>query len=256
MEENYRDFIGVFDSGVGGISVLKECTRLLPAEKFVYYGDSAHAPYGERTREEVQRLTMAALDPLVERGVKALVVACNTATSSAIELLRSRYSIPVIGVEPALKPAVQAGHRHILVMATPITLKLEKFHRLEARFDDEAEVIALPCAGLADRIERGNLDAPDLMEFLHRLLDAQMKSADCVVLGCTHYPFIREQIRQAVGDIPFYDGGAGTARELKRRLSELDQLAPENAEGRVTFLSSRDTAEQLALYHKFFATEI
>lgn len=257
MDRKYENYIGVFDSGVGGISVLQEMTKLLPHEKFVFFGDSANAPYGEREVEEVQRLTLAAVQPLVDGGIKALVIACNTATSSAISLLREKYKdIPVIGVEPALKPAVDAGCQKILVMATPVTLTLEKFHELEERVGYDVEVIALPCPGLAARIERADLEAEDLKEMLSKLLRRQAGQVDAVVLGCTHYPFIRKQIKDIVGDVPFFDGGAGTARELRRRLKEKNALAEEKGPGEIIFMSSRETEEELELYKWFYKQKV
>lgn len=257
MNGKFENYIGVFDSGVGGISVLQELTKLLPHEKFVFFGDSANAPYGEREVEEVQRLTINAVQPLVDAGVKALVIACNTATSSAINLLREMYQdIPVIGVEPALKPAVDAGYQKILVMATPVTLTLEKFHELEERVGTDVEVIALPCPGLAGRIEKADLEAEDLQEMLSRLLYCHVGKIDSVVLGCTHYPFIRKQIKNILGNVPFYDGGAGTARELKRRLAEKNALAEEKGPGEIVFMSSKETEEEVELYKWFYKQKV
>lgn len=253
----YQDYIGVFDSGVGGISVLKELYRLLPGENYLFYGDSANAPYGEKTVEEVRRLTFRAVDSLAGYGVKAVVIACNTATSAAVISLREKYEnrFPVIGVEPALKPAAEAKkHDRILVMATPVTLNLEKYSRLKERFSGVSEIISLPCPGLAERIEQGHLDAPDLRRMLEGFLGPYAGKVDSVVLGCTHYPFVREQIRDILGGIPSFDGGEGTARETRRRLEASGRLSPGNAGGRIVFSSSRDTAGELELYRELFRT--
>ena len=153
--------IAFFDSGLGGISVLRETVRLLPQENYLYYGDSLHAPYGVRPEAEIRALAGAAAEQLVQAGAKALVVACNTATSAAIVQLREAYpDIPVIGTEPALKPAVEKypGGR-ILVMATPMTIRQEKFQALKAQYDDQAEIIGLACGGLMEFVERGELRA-------------------------------------------------------------------------------------------------
>src|SRR5699024_10990328 len=142
------DPIAVFDSGMGGISVLKEMVRLMPEEDFIYFGDSLHAPYGTKTTEEVRRLTIERITDFIEnKHAKAIAVACNTATSAAVAILRQMYpDVPLVGVEPAIKPAVFAcEHPRVLVMATPITLKEEKFHNLEALYDDKAEIYPLPC---------------------------------------------------------------------------------------------------------------
>ena len=167
MERKY-DPIGVFDSGVGGISVLRELMRQMPHESFVYYGDSANAPYGARTPEEVCALTEAHVQQLIDRGAKAIVIACNTATGAAIRFLREKYTqIPIIGMEPAIKPAVQAypGGR-ILVMATPVTLSSPGFRRLMEAHADQAEILPAPCSQLARMIESGRLDGEELEEYL------------------------------------------------------------------------------------------
>lgn len=250
---NYKDYIGVFDSGVGGISVLKALVKELPYENFLYFGDSANAPYGEKTTEEIQGLSMNIADHFVEEGVKAIVIACNTATSAAAPLIREKYQdrMPVIGEEPALKPAAEADEEHdsrILVMATPATLRLEKFRKLKKRLEYEAEFIPVACVGLAARIEQGNLDAPDLLTLLERLIGPYKGKVDGVVLGCTHYPFIKKQIRKVIGDVPLFDGGEGTARELRRELEERQQLKKEETRGNIVLQSSMDTPEELKLY--------
>ena len=247
-------FVGVFDSGVGGVSVLQHLVRELPHEDFHYFGDSAHAPYGERSVEEVCELTGAVIDQMVADGAKAIVIACNTATSAAAPALRERYAgLPIVGVEPALKPAVLAGgERDILVMGTEITLKLEKFQKLEERWATGANVRAVACVGLAGRIEHGNLDEPDLLELLENLLGAHRGEVDRVVLGCTHYPFVRNQIAEVLGDVRFFDGGEGTARQLHRLLAQNELCRGEDHIGEVSFASSIDEPEELELYRWFF----
>lgn len=252
----FQDFVGVFDSGVGGISVLRALVQELPHERFVFFGDSANAPYGEKTPQEVLSLSRGIVGNLVQAGCKAIVIACNTATSAAANDLRAEYShLPIVGVEPALKPAVLAErHGRILVMATPMTVRLEKFQNLLDAWGGEAEVIAVPCEGLAARIEQGNLDAPDLVELIRTLVGTYAGTVDGVVLGCTHYPFVQRQIRAVLGDVPFYDGAQGTARQLRRLLEGDDLLASWDSVGGVTFLSSNDTPEELALYHRFYSS--
>lgn len=253
QEENYSGYIGVFDSGVGGISILKELVHTLPEEKFLYYGDSANAPYGEKTTEQVLALVMNIVQYLVEQGVKAIVIACNTATSVAVTKVRAAYpQLPVIGVEPAIKPAAAAKeHARVLVMATPITLHLEKYQQLSKTLEEKAEFIPLNCAGLAQRIEKGKLEAEDLQQQLANLLEPFRGQIDSVVLGCTHYPFVKEQIRRVLGEVPMYDGSVGTAQELKRQL-EKHQLLNRGGTGRVVFQSSKNTAEELELYRRFY----
>lgn len=246
-------FVGVFDSGAGGISVLQHLVRALPGEDFRYFGDSANAPYGAKTPDEVCELSANITERMLDEGAKALVIACNTATSAAAATLRRRYpEVPIVGVEPALKPAVlAAGSKKVLVMATQVTLALEKFHRLAERWAANTELETVACVGLVDRIEQGHLDEPDLIDLLEGLVGAYRGEVDRVVLGCTHYPFVRIQIAQVLGDVRFFDGGEGTARQLRRLLTQNDLLR-EGHDGTVSLASSIDTPEQLALYRWFF----
>lgn len=235
--------IAVFDSGVGGISVLRELKKEMPFEDFLYFGDSTNAPYGTKTLEEVQKLTLGhAKRLLIDEGAKGLVVACNTATSAAVRLLRETYpDIPIVGIEPAVKPAVLCKqHPRVLVMATPMTIREEKFKRLMAKYEDEGEIIPLPCPGLMNFVERGDLDGEDLQKYLTELLfEYTHNRVDAVVLGCTHYPFVKKQIQRVLGDdVTVFDGGQGTAREMKRRLAEKSLLCDEKNLGKVVFENS------------------
>ncbi|MGI6045286.1 MAG: glutamate racemase [Eggerthellaceae bacterium] len=254
MTKTYKGYIGVFDSGVGGISVLREATALLPHENFYYYGDSAHAPYGEKSSEEVLSLISDAVEQALDKGIKAAIIACNTATSVAVSILRETYpDIPFIGIEPAVKPAaLSIKNGKILVMATPRTLEENKFHELARRFESDAEIIPLPCPGLAARIEKGNLESSEVYSLIESFVGAYKGKVDGVVLGCTHYPFIKKQIQTVLGDIPFFDGGAGTARELKHQLEERGLLSQSSAKGAVCFDSSNNTPGELALYRRFY----
>lgn len=210
--------IAVFDSGLGGISVLRALVQRLPGEDFLYFGDSANAPYGVRPAAEVRRLTQDAITRLYDRGIKAAVIACNTATSAAIGPLRAAFpDIPVIGIEPALKPAV-AHHRRVLVLATPLTLREEKFAALMHRCAGCAEITPLPCPELVEFVERGEIDSPALTAYLDRQLGPYAGRVDAAVLGCTHFPFARRAIRAALGGAALYDGSDGTARETLHQL--------------------------------------
>lgn len=235
--------IGVFDSGVGGISVLTELVKLMPNENFIYFGDSANAPYGTRPLDDVKELALNAAEYLTDRGCKALVVACNTATVAAITTLRSRYShMPVIGIEPALKPAVLANPGgDILVMATHVTLNQTKFLNLLARFEKMAHIHTLECPGLVEFIERSKTDTDEFGVYLRVLLEEYRHTPpDAVVLGCTHYPFAKKRILEVFGNAPvIYDGGNGTARETLRRLKMYGMEAPCDNCGTVVFLNSR-----------------
>ncbi len=256
-QKPFDGYIGVFDSGVGGISTLRALVHELPHENFLFFGDSKNAPYGEKTTEQVQLLAMNIADDMVKKGCKAIVIACNTATSAAAPLIREKYQpdIPIIGIEPALKPAAEADDdkdSKILVMATPVTLTLDKFQKLEKRLEHEANFLSVACAGLASRIEQGHLEDEDLTALLKSLIGDYKGKIDGIVLGCTHYPFVKQQIRSIMGDVPLYDGGEGTARELRRVLTERNLLSKSVQDGQVVLQSSLNTPETLKLYHYLY----
>ena len=258
MPARFQGYVGVLDSGVGGISVLRELVDELPHEDFVYFGDSANAPYGEKSRGQVLRLTRAIVDNLLDEGVKAIVIACNTATSVAASELRSEYAhVPIVGVEPALKPATLApGVEKILVMATPITLRLDKYQQLAEKWGADKEIVEAPCPGLASRIEKGDLESPDVVEMLEELVGPYAGEVDCVVLGCTHYPFVAHQIREVVGDVLLFDGAKGTALQLRRRLSDRSLLTRSASQGDVAFLSSDPKEASIELYRSFMGMKL
>lgn len=246
----------MFDSGVGGISVLRELVKLMPNENYLYLGDSKYAPYGTKSLEEVRSLTIHNVEKLLGKGAKSIVVACNTATSAAVAVLRGMYpDVPLVGIEPAIKPAVlnNPGGR-IVVMATPMTLGQEKFQNLMSRYESQAQIIPLPCPGLMEFVERGDLDGDDLQKYLTELLwDFREEKIDAIVLGCTHYPFARKMISKVAGEkVAIFDGGNGTAREMKRRLNEARLLSDSECKGTVGFFNSRDTREELELCRFLF----
>ena len=217
-----QDYIGLFDSGVGGISVLRHMLRLMPEERYLYMGDSANAPYGTKTKEQVRQLSFAVAEKLIARGIKALVVACNTATSAAINDLRSAYpDLIVVGIEPALMLAADRFPKGNLgVMATPMTLREEKFDLLLHRFDSQCRVSKIPAPGLVELIEQGRGNSAEAEILLRSLLKDYIGNIDALVLGCTHYPFAAEAISRVLGEqVALLDGGDGTARETKRRLA-------------------------------------
>ncbi len=234
--------VGVFDSGLGGISVLRALTNLLPAEDFIYFADAAHAPYGERTEREIRALTTVQIDRMAAAGVKAVVLACNTATSAACVPLRRKYrQLLIIGIEPALKPAILSREKpRVVVMATDATLRQKKFERLMKRFKDAGEIIKLPCPLLVQFVERGEMQSAALSFYLERQFSGILQTPiDCVVLGCTHFPFVRDAIQNTVGQaVQIFDGAAGTARELKRRLQKADALRDEVRTGVIKWQSS------------------
>lgn len=237
-----------FDSGVGGLSVLRWAVRIMPREDFIFYGDSANAPYGTKTADQIRSLTLGRVGEIYQEGIKAIVIACNTATSAAIRPLREIYTdIPVVGIEPALKPAAEmSDHPRVIVMATPLTVHAEKFHDLLGQYADRAEVIPLGCPGLMEFVESGNLEGSGVRKYLEDLLLPYLSQGDvdAIVLGCTHYPFLRETIRQVAGPgIRIFDGGEGTARELHRRLDIMHLLKPD-APGARTFRNPEDSPRE------------
>lgn len=248
--------IAVFDSGLGGISVLRELVRRMPNESFLYYGDSANAPYGTQPVETVRRLTLENIQRLYDRGIKAAVIACNTATSAAIIPLRERFAdIPVIGMEPALKPAVlEHEHACILVLATPLTLREEKFAHLLEHYSSRAQIVRLPCPELVEFVEAGAVDTPEVYAYLRERLGPYRGRADAAVLGCTHFPFLRGAIRAVLGDsVALYDGGAGTARETEHQLLAHGLRSAAAGRGTVTLENSLDDAREHALSELLFA---
>lgn len=279
--------IGVLDSGVGGISVLRELIALMPQESFVFYGDSLHAPYGVRPRDEVLRLVFDGVGQLMQYHIKALVVACNTATGVAIGALRERYpSLPIVGIEPAVKPAVRENpHGKILVMATPVTLQQENLKALLHRFEEDAQIVPIPCEGLMNYVEKGILDGEELETYLRNKLSPHLP-AQAIVLGCTHYPFVKDVIARVAlaeaeesakkdmtasshsltagepeildagvsiarvfdqGGVRLYDGGPGTARETRRRLMEGGLLREQGENGDCRICNSIGSEQILTL---------
>ena len=246
-----QDYIGLFDSGVGGISVLRHMVRLMPNERYLYIGDSANAPYGTKSKEQVRELSFAMAEKLMARGIKALVVACNTATSAAINELRSAYpDLIVVGIEPALKLAADRFPMGNLgVMATPMTLREEKFDLLLHRFDSACKVSKIPAPGLVELIEQGKGNSEEAEILLKSLLKDYIGSLDALVLGCTHYPFAAEAISRVLGEqVMLLDGGDGTARETKRRLAQAGLLS--DGQGQILIENSNPDPKIIALAYR------
>ena len=234
MEKRNRP-IGFFDSGVGGLSVLRQAIRELPNENFLFYGDCANVPYGEKSPEEVKQLTMSCCDLLYKKGAKALLIACNTATSAAIHAMREKYQMPVISMEPAIKPANESAKPgKVLVMATPGTLASDRYARLVARVGCAKRLINVPCGGLADLLEKGDFQSSEVDAYLRGKrtpFDGQEMSR--LVRGCKHYSFVAERIEQIArellaGACDLYDGMYGTVRHWKDLLQQqgLDSQTP------------------------------
>ncbi len=228
--------IGIFDSGVGGITVLGRVMRLMPKENFIYYGDAANFPYGDKSENEVKEAVFSAVKVLVEQGIKMLVVACNTATAAAIKDLRAGYDFPILGIEPAVKPATENKNSGtIAVLATKLTLSEERFRRLIDDYDEGEQVHLLPAVGLADMVESGHYRDSRCRELLERIFDGV--KADTIVLGCTHYLFTLPLIREMYPDAVIIDGGEGLARNIERTVT-LNDMANEEGEGTITVLAS------------------
>ncbi len=239
-----RQPIGFFDSGVGGISVLKKAVELLPYEDFIYFGDSVNAPDGDKDVDTIKKLSFDAADFLLSFDCKAIVVACNTATSAAIEEIRAKYShIPVIGIEPALKVAIDhTEDGKILVLATNRTLQEKKFKNLSDKYAQSRKIISLPLPGLVEIIESGDHYQERSFEYLKEHLKEVDRDISAVVLGCTHYPFVKPSLKRIFSlDILIVDGSEGTARHLKDVLSEEGRLNAHDRKGTIRiFNSSKD----------------
>jgi len=225
--------IGLFDSGVGGLSIWRQVVHALPSESLLYVADQANVPYGHRSADEIQANSLGIADYLVAQGCKAIVVACNTASAVALEPLRQRYpQLPILGLEPAVKPAVQLTRTGVVgVMATPATFQGQLYRATVGRYATAVQVVEQVCVGLAELVEQGDLEGPDcdarLMGYLQPMLDA---GADTIVLGCTHYPFVIESIRRLVGPaMAVLDPAPAVARHLADVLGQAGLLAMDSA---------------------------
>ena len=250
---NSESPVGVMDSGMGGISTLKALVSELPYENYIYFGDDKNAPYGQKTVDEVRRLSENVLLNLLSQNVKAVVIGCNTATGAAAAYLRKKYpEIPIIGAEPAIKPAVRyKKNSKILVMATYVTINSEKYRMLTESFENEAEIISLPCSGLVELVEKGKVSGAEVDDALHKLLDDYIGKIDSIVLGCTHYPFLSASISKIVGDnVNLFDGNHGIAAETRHRLCECGMLSSRAEKGNIKFETSSGDPNTIEIAHK------
>lgn len=242
MSDNCRP-VGFFDSGVGGISVLKTAFTLMPGENYIYYGDNANAPYGEKSEDDIKSLSLAAGRFLFDKGVKAIVIACNTATSAAVKLMREEFNIPVISMEPAVRPALSAAKDgKILVLATAATVTQQRYLSLIDRLGANDRTISVGCSGLVEMIEKGQTGEREVHEYLKkRLSGIKDVKIDAVVIGCTHYSFVSGHIKSYIdktysADCGVFDGKEGTAAQLRRILDENDMRCQSG--GGINFFSS------------------
>jgi glutamate racemase len=215
--------IGVFDSGVGGLSVLRHVRAQLPSVPLLYVADSGHVPYGDKTQDYIRDRSLVLTEFLVRHGAAAVVIACNTATAAAAAPLRARFTLPIIAMEPAVKPAVSATRSGVVgVLATVGTLESARFAALLEQYAGEVEIVTQACPGLVEKVEAGELRSAATRDLVARYARALVdRGADTIVLGCTHYPFLRPLISEIVGPgVQLIDTGEAVARQLVRRLPE------------------------------------
>ncbi len=233
--------IGVFDSGVGGLSVLREIRHELPGEDLLYVADSAHAPYGDKPRQMIESRSIAIVEFLLSQHAKAIVVACNTATGAAVETLRARFSVPIVAMEPAVKPAAKGTKSGVIgVLATGGTLGSDNFVKLHERFGAEVNILVQACPGLVEQVEAGDLSSDKTRALIKKYLEPLLaQQADTIVLGCTHYPFLAPFIQEIAGpSVVIIDPAAAVARELRRRLANAGLLSVESRAGTERFWTS------------------
>ena len=250
--------IGVFDSGIGGLSVLKDIHKLLPHEDLIYVGDSAHAPYGDRSARYVRERSQAIADFLLDKGVKAIVIACNTATAEAASQLRETMDVPVIGLEPAVKPAAKLSRSGVIgVLATQRTIDSERLLGLTERYAKNKKVLAQACPGLVEHVEACDLNSKAVNQLLRKYIAPLLEAGvDALILGCTHYPFLLPAIRKITGkEIQILETGRPVAEQLKRILKEnhlqkilIDSAQNSQYKSRLTFYnSSKDKQHHLSM---------
>src|SRR5215211_6579417 len=242
LNSNYPSPIGIFDSGIGGISVLRAIREQMPAESVIYFGDQGHIPYGLRTMEQIRNFSEAITGFLLAQDAKIIVVACNTASAAALKHLRQKFpTIQFVGMEPAVKPAAEHTHtRKVGVLATPATFQGALYASVVERFAKGVELFQSTCLGLVQQIEQGNLEGEETRRILENsLLPMLEKNIDTVVLGCTHYPFVIPLIQQIVGEnVRVIDPAPAVAKQVRRVLEMMKFKSPPNGRGEVRFYTS------------------
>ncbi|MDR3237501.1 MAG: glutamate racemase [Spirochaetia bacterium] len=238
--------VGVFDSGIGGVSILLEIRKLLNHENIMYFADSFWCPYGTKSVEQIRGRTLKITEFFASQKVKAVVVACNTACSAGLDLVRiNNQDIPIIGVEPAVKPAHDITRNgRIGVLSTNLTLQGQKFSILVEKFGNGVEIFTQPAPGLADLVDQGKKDSPETLDMLNRFLQPLLaREIDTLVLGCTHYPFLKDAIQKICGkDIVILDTGLAVAKQTERVLRYRNILGSREEEGTVSFYTSGEAS--------------
>lgn len=233
--------IGIFDSGMGGLSVWREVRNLLPEESIVYFADGKNCPYGERSKQEIADFTRRAVVELMARGVKLVVVACNTATAVAIESLREEFDIPFVGMEPAVKPAALTTHSGVVgILATRASLKGELFRATSSKYADSVRILAAVGEGFVEAVEEGREHLPETLEMVRRVVEPMIaEGADKIVLGCTHYPFLEEALREVVGkrEVEIINPAPAVARRVEWILDHENIKAPAGHKAEYSFVT-------------------
>lgn len=247
---NSNESIGIFDSGIGGVTVLREVLKILPNENYIYYSDSKNNPYGDKTDKEIINICEEIIKKFINQKCKAIVIACNTASAKSVRQLREKYPKEIIvAIEPAYKMVHDyAYEKSTLVMATKGTIESEKFNRLYEKYDNHKTYL-LACKGLADIIEEGNNEK--IQMYLKSSLSKFIGKVDNVVLGCTHYPLIQEQIREILGNVKLFNGAYSLAQHLKDILEEKDLISERKSEGEVNFFDSSNIESKKERFFKY-----
>lgn len=240
---NKNEAIGIFDSGIGGVTVLKEILKILPNENYIYYSDSRNNPYGDKSSKKINELCENIVKLLIKQNCKVIVIACNTASAKSAQYLREKYTnILFIAIEPAYKMVYDYAYNEpTLVLATKGTIESEKFNLLYHTYDNH-KTILLPCVGLADVIEEGNKEK--IEKYLKEHLEAYRGKIKNVVLGCTHYPLIQEEIQEMLGQVTFFNGAPYLAKHLKEVLEEKDLINNKGRKGAIQFIDSSNNEQK------------